>query len=238
MSVVVPSSTVRDLDRRRVRDLIRRVSDIDDPGARVAAAGGLFLGAPYQSNPLDGSPTGPEEITVALDGFDCVTYVEYALALGVSETPDDFVDHVRAIRYSGGIVEWNTRNHYMTAWIRSNVRAGYLRDRTQGRGLVERRRQLDVVPGLKAREVRVRSIQKRELMRRLPEVCSGDLAFFASTRRHIDVFHCGILVVDTSEGVVLRHATQSRGRVVDQSLSSFLTANRMSGVLLVRPIAK
>lgn len=235
MSVSAPPAVARDLDRRRVRALIRRISRIDDVGTRVAAAGGMFVDAPYRANPLGGGPEAPEELTLALDGFDCVTFVEYALALGVADTPDRFVDTVRAIRYREGVVGWTTRNHYMTGWIRNNARAGFVRDCTDGLGLVERRRRLDAVPGLRARDVRVRAVRKRDFVRRLPETASGDIVFFASTRPRLDVFHCGILVVDGDSGVVLRHASRGRGRVVDQSLTSFLAANRMSGVLRVRP---
>ncbi len=235
MSASAPPAAARDLDRRRVPALIRRISRIDDLGARVAAAGGLFLDAPYRPHPLGGGPDRPEAMNVDLDGFDCVTFVEYALALGIAATPDAFVDTVRAIRYRDGVVGWTTRNHYMTGWIRNNARAGFVRDCTGGSGLVERRRRLDAVPGLRARDVRVRAVRKRDFVRRLSETATGDIVFFASTRRRLDVFHCGILVVDGDGGVLLRHASRSRGRVVDQSVSSFLAANRMSGVLRVRP---
>lgn len=227
----------RHLDRRRVRELIQQVRPLDDIGDRVAAIGTLLVGAPYRFNPLDGAPSVPEELALALDGFDCVTYVEYALALAGSTTADEFVDNVRKIRYAGGVVDWKTRNHYMTDWIRNNVRSGFVQDRTGGPGLVERQRDLGGVPGLRSRRVRVRSIRKREFVRRLSGIATGDLAFFASTRPNLDVFHCGILVVDTGGKVGLLHAARSRGRVVTQSLCSFLAANRMSGVMPVRPMA-
>ena len=238
MSVVANDASVRDFDRRHVADLIRRVRPMDGVGNRVAEIGRLFMDAPYRSNPLGGSGSMPEEFTLALDGFDCVTYVEYALALARSETPGEFVDNVRGIRYADGAVGWNTRNHYMSQWIRRNVRAGFVRDRTRGLGLVERRRNLDTVTGVDPHQVTIRSIQKRAFLGRLSEAANGDLVFFASTRRHLDVFHCGILAVDANREVVLRHAARSRGRVVEQSLSSFLMANRMPGVIHVRPVPK
>lgn len=95
-----------------------------------------------------------------------------------------------------------------------------------------------MVPGLRPRQVTIRCIPKRAFLRRLPEVANGDLVFFASTRRHLDVFHCGILAVDANREVTLRHCARSRGRVVEQSLSSFLMANRMPGVIHVRPVSK
>ena len=224
-----------DLDRRLVRDLLRRVGTLDGVGTRMDAVSRFFLNAPYVREPLGGSQFEKEALTVSIEGFDCVTYIEYVLALARSETPAEFIDCVRRLRYSNGVVDWAKRNHYMTGWIRINVRAGFVRDLTNGRGLVERQRRLTVVAGLKTRVVRVRSIQKRVFLRRLSEVSSGDLLFFASTRPHLDAFHCGLLSVNPRRGVRLRHASKSRGRVVEQSLESFLAANRMPGVILVRP---
>jgi cell wall-associated NlpC family hydrolase len=62
---------------------------------------------------------------------------------------------------------------------------------------------------------------------------SGDLIFFASTRKHLDVFHAGIIVRD-GERLMMRHASRSRGEVVEQELAEFLGANRMTGVIVVR----
>jgi hypothetical protein len=81
----------------------------------------------------------------------------------------------------------------------------------------------------------VRALSKREFLRRSSIVASGDLVFFASTRASLDVFHCGIAVVAPGKPAGLRHAARSRGRVVEQTMESFLKSNRMSGVILVRP---
>ena len=63
---------------------------------------------------------------------------------------------------------------------------------------------------------------------------SGDLIFFASTRKNLDMFHAGIIVRD-GEKILMRHASRSQGGVVEQELSEFLKANRMAGVIVVRP---
>jgi hypothetical protein len=63
---------------------------------------------------------------------------------------------------------------------------------------------------------------------------SGDLMFFVSTRKNLDVFHAGIIVCD-GKSVLMRHASRSRGAVVEEELSEFLKANRMAGVIVVRP---
>jgi signal peptidase I len=67
-----------------------------------------------------------------------------------------------------------------------------------------------------------------------PHLQSGDLIFFVSTRKNLDVFHAGIIVRD-SKKVLMRHASRSQGLVVEQELSEFLKANRMAGVIVMRP---
>jgi cell wall-associated NlpC family hydrolase len=67
-----------------------------------------------------------------------------------------------------------------------------------------------------------------------PNLQSGDLIFFASTRKNLDMFHAGIIVRDGKK-VSMRHASRSQGGVVEQELSEFLKANRMAGVIVVRP---
>ena len=65
---------------------------------------------------------------------------------------------------------------------------------------------------------------------------TADLIFFVSTRKHLDVFHAGIIVRDGGK-VFMRHASRSQGLVVEQQLSGFLKTNRMAGVIVMRPQA-
>jgi hypothetical protein len=48
------------------------------------------------------------------------------------------------------------------------------------------------------------------------------------------VFHCAIIIRDRNR-VLVRHASRSRGGVVEQDLNEFLKANRMAGVIIARP---
>ncbi len=227
------SEIPKGLTRTIVRQTLDRVRSVSAMGARIAIFSEQFLNCPYYKNSLIGAVDEREVFTASFDGFDCVTYLETVVALARASTPDEFIDNLRNIRYSDGIVDWKKRNHYMTTWIRNNTRTGIVRDRTQGPGVVERRRCLRALTGMPARTVRVRSIPKKAFMRRQHDIQTGDLVFFASTRRDRDVFHCGLLIRD--ETVRIRHASLSQGQVVDQELTEFLRANRMSGVIAVRP---
>ena len=233
------SAQPRDLDRRKVARLLSSAKARG--GNPIETISGEFLGRPYKVNPLIGSADEPEVFTAALDGFDCVTYLETVIALARARSVNDFVDWLRKIRYERGTVRWDLRNHYMTEWIRNNCRRGLLRPiRSQDPSAATRTRVLDVVPGLPALRARMRFVPKPGVPRLARRLESGDLIFFVSTRRNLDVFHAGIIVRDaesreTKGKLLMRHASRSKGRVVEQELREFLKANRMAGVMVMRP---
>ncbi len=192
-----------------------------------------MLGRPYVAHPLIGSAERQEVLTVSLAGFDCVTYLETVLGLALAR-PAAFVETLRRIRYRDGRVAWRERHHYLTAWIRHNAHAGFLR-RVVLPASVSRRRVLRAVPGLPPRRATIRCSPKRVFWRARAAVETGDVLAFASTRPGLDVFHAGIAV--WSGGALrMRHASRSRGRVVEQDLAEFLDANTMAGVIVARPV--
>jgi hypothetical protein len=223
------------LSRRRVEQLLSKTKRESSVGGRIEVLSRQFLGRPYRPDPLIGSADTAEVFTASLNGFDCVTYIETVLALARAATVDDFIDWLRKIRYERGRIQWKRRNHYMTFWIRNNIREGIVRPvSTPTVPEISRERILSVVPRLAARRTRVKCVPKRALPRLKPHLESGDLIFFVSTRKNLDVFHAGIIARE-GRRILLRHASRSRGRVVEQELRDFLSANRMTGVIVVRP---
>src|SRR5262245_40920514 len=227
----------RDPGRRRIQRMLKESGTIKDAAGRLQWISGQFLGLPYVTDPLVGSADTPELFTDTLDGFDCVTYMETVLALAGARSVADFATRLKRIRYKDGEVHWRLRNHYMTSWIRNNTRGGFVRSLDFHAPYRSKRRVLNVVSGLSALNQRFTCIPKQSLSKISDQIQSGDLIFFASTRPHLDVFHCGV-VVRAGERLFLRHASRSQGKVVEQELSSFLAKNRMAGVILVRPAAR
>jgi Protein of unknown function (DUF1460) len=205
--------------------------------ARMESISGRFLGYPYITNPLIGSPDTPEVFSDSLQAFDCVTYIESVTALAYAGKAGNFSSILKKLRYEDGKVAWNRRNHYMTQWLRNNVKSGLINRVASHKQTNHKDRVLSVVPGLPPRRERFSCIPKRALNSVRREMQTGDLIFFASTRPQLDVFHCG-LVVRKGERVFLRHASRSQGGVVEQELDSFLKRNRMAGVLLARPVER
>jgi hypothetical protein len=173
--------------------------------------------------------------TASLVGFDCVTYIETVLALARASNVDDFIEWLRKIRYRQGRIQWECRNHYMTLWLRNNIREGLMRPISMPAvRTVSRERILNGITGLVAQRTRVKCVPKPAMPRLAPHLRSGDLIFFVSTRKNLDVFHAGIIVRD-GNSILMRHASRSQGAVVEQELSEFLKANRLAGVIVARP---
>jgi cell wall-associated NlpC family hydrolase len=202
--------------------------------ARVESISGRFLGFPYLAHSLAGSVDTPEVFIDSLKGFDCVTYIETVMALVYANETGNYQSILKKLRYSNGHVEWRRRNHYMTQWLRNNARQGMIRRVGLRWATTRKQRLLNVVPGLPASKESFSCIPKAKLPFVQSKIRSGDLIFFASTRAHLDVFHCGILIRQ-GEKWTLRHASRRRGSVVDQDLAHFLKQNRMAGVMLARP---
>ncbi len=235
MTTLMKHAQPLDLSRRRVQQLLAETKAIESAGARMEQISRTFLNCPYTADLLIGSAQTPEAFAVSLDGFDCVTYIETVLALSQAAKADEFVDLMRRIRYEGGRIQWNRRNHYMSVWIRNNLKAGLVRKISAPVPHISKNRLLDMVPGLPAFRTRFACIPKRNLPRLSNRLKTGDLVFFASTRPHLDIFHCGILVWNSGR-LLVRHASRSQGAVVEQELSEFLKKNRMAGVIVVRPV--
>jgi cell wall-associated NlpC family hydrolase len=222
------------LNRRRVEQLLSKTKGDRSAAGRIEFLSRQFLGQSYEPNPLIGSASTAEVFSASFEGFDCVTYIETVLALALASNVNDFTEWLRKIRYEGGRIEWERRNHYMTFWIRNNVREGIISPVSiSAVPTLTIERILNVVPGLAPLRTRVKCVPKRAASRLVRHLQTGDLIFFASTRKHLDVFHAGIIVC--GEKVSMRHASRSKGAVVEQELSDFLAANRTSGVIVMRP---
>jgi hypothetical protein len=222
------------MSRRRVEKLLSKGKSNRSAGSRIELISGQFLGHPYKTNLLIGSAESPEVFTASLDSFDCVTYIETVLALARASSAEEFTKWLRKIRYQEGRIDWKRRNHYMTGWIRNNTQIGTVRRVPAKVRSIVKVRTLDLVPGLPPERTRFECVPKPSVGRLALHLKTGDLIFFASTRKHLDVFHSGILVRD-GDRLRMRHASRSQGAVVEQDLDEFLKSNRIAGVIVVRP---
>lgn len=219
-----------------------------------------FVGTPYAAGTLDGDTT--ERLVARFDRFDCVTFVETALALWRSslENWPAFTRELQRIRYRDGAIDgYASRLHYTTDWIDDNVRKGTVADITRSLGgtALDKRidfmsRHADAYPALRNAEqlAAIRqtedSINGRthyfipkgrvaEIDAQIPE---GAVIAITSAIDGLDCAHIGI-AVKRDGATHLLHASSRQKQVCisRQTLADYLASvGKFSGIIVVQPI--
>ena len=92
-----------------------------------------LTGTPYVGQTLEVNKR--EKLVVNLRELDCTTFVETALALGMTQQQgsvrfEDYCRNLQTIRYRNGRLDgYASRNHYFTQWITSNEGLGIVSER-------------------------------------------------------------------------------------------------------------
>ncbi len=221
------------------------------PGAdRAVWASALLAGAPYRLSPL-GEGSGPDpDPRFRLDAFDCVTFVETALALSSAGSAAEAARLLDDVRYHGP-PDFTHRNHYVEAqWLPSLVEKGWLEPATRrvAPGLAVRaEKRLDAalwraaersghaLAGLPAgmRPSGTYALDMVPLARAreiVPRLEAGLLLLVVREDRPdrpYRVTHMGLVVSDARGRRYLRHASDVPGvlKVRDEPLDAFLARN-------------
>ncbi len=223
-------------------ELIRKAAAIGDTGARVEFLSRQFLGTDYQESTLIGGAQTEEVLVINLAGVDCFTFVDYIEAMRLSSSFDEFRENLKLIRYRGGVVEFEKRNHFFTDWIGFN---GNICDVTADVGLdkaITVLKELNIredgkyfVPGIESvhREIRYvpSALLDGNLLNRL---ATGDYVGIYSGLKGLDVSHVGILLREGG-GLILRHASSKKEyrQVIDQDFVEYV--NNRPGIVVLRP---
>jgi Protein of unknown function (DUF1460) len=221
-------------EEKQLPRLIKQAHAFETIGARIAFISHAFLGRPYVANSLIGSATQPERFVVREDAFDCVTYCETVLAAARSQSPKGFNFELRKIRYRGGQVDWYARNHYFIDWSIENIANGVCRAVVlPGAEKIAKNLTFMHQPG--ARPVSFVCNSRAGVFAHADRLATGDIAGFVSLRPGLDFYHTGFIVVDESGKLLLRHASQSQARVLEQPLAEFCDKNGVRLLTLLRP---
>ena len=217
----------------RVARLIAETQKLPAISQRIDAISAALRGTRYQGYTLIGGPRRPEQFVLRDDAFDCVTYVETVLAAARAHDSSSFEDALREIRYRKGYVNWFERNHYFFEWCQHNV------DNKTCRwidlvGAVDIAKTVDSQKGLSKRRFAMRVIPQAAMLTDADRLATGDIVGFISRRPDLDYFHCGFVVRD--KALLLRHASESHGRVLDERMDRFLARYRVRYVTLLRPL--
>ena len=232
--------------------LLHKLGDLPPGPVRTARASALLLGRPYALHPLGEGEGQDPKPRLWLDGFDCQTFVEPALALGQARTEAEVRAAMDDLRYAGA-PSFAERNHFMMSqWVPSNVAKGYLAAPESADGVAEK-----VITDA---SWRARSVKEIELPQaRIPlgrftlplttletllataaTLPSGTvmLVVRADRPRFPDrVTHLGF-VIQRGGHTYFRHASDVFKHVVDEALEHFVARNQryaytVSGVSLL-----
>jgi hypothetical protein len=213
--------------------LIAEAQPLPQVSRRIDFISRSLLGVRYQANTLIGGPRRTEVFVVRDDAFDCVTFCEVVLAAARARNLDEFEAALLRIRYEHGQVKWEERNHYFGEWSRRAVEnkicqpvameSSVAIDKTVNWGNLGKRR-----VSLAATPARVLLANKNRLV-------SGDVIGFVSRRSNMDFYHTGLIAFSHDGTLLLRHASRSRGRILDERMDTFVDVNRVRYVTLLRP---
>jgi hypothetical protein len=227
-------------------------------GPRAAAASAHLLGVRYLLSPLgEGEGLDPDP-RFRLDAFDCVTFVETALALGSASSLEEARRALDDIRYRSRIHVADRLHEVISQWIPANLAKGWIApasraaagaatrveavtyDAARWRRLAATGQRLTGVPLEQAPigrfEVEVVPVAALDAV--APHIPDGTIAFVVRTERDDQltrVSHAGLVVVRGGQRLV-RHASSSAGvmRVVEEPLARFVSGQqRIPGRKLV-----
>lgn len=216
-------------------------------GPRAAAATRPLRGARYRLSALgEGTGLDPDP-RFRLDAFDCLTFVETAIALGSSRTIEEAARALDDIRYDGSPA-FAARHHEVQAqWIPANLARGWIQEITRdlvgdravslardhtaaswaavhraGRGIAGLPRDREPVGHFETWAARPDDLVALE--RRIPEGAVIVVLRDDQPQRPTRVSHAGLVVLGMAGGRLVRHATSTAGveRVIEEPLARFV----------------
>jgi len=214
--------------------LIEEAKALPKVSQRIDFISGKLLGVRYLANTLVGGPKHPERFVIRDDAFDCVTFCEMVLAAARARGVEEFETQLRRIRYEHGNVQYDQRNHYFADWCQRNIANGICQPVAIEPSVV-----IDKIVTwhreFGKRRVSIVAISKETLLGNAKLLAPGDIIGFTSRRAGLDYYHTGLVAFGTTGELLLRNASQSRGRVVDDKMATFVSANSVKFVTLLRP---
>lgn len=212
--------------------LIRQARDRGDISERVDFISRALVGTRYQAHTLIGGPRRAEQFVLREDAFDCVTYCEAVLASALAKDFSEYPDILRRIRYAQGEVRWAERNHDFAQWNRSAVAKGICRPVTIAPAVTVEKNLSG--GGLGQRQYIFSAVATPTLLAQREVLQAGDVVGFVSRRSDLDFFHTGFIAFGGRGVLSLRHASQSYGRAVNESMAAFVARTGAKYVTLLR----
>jgi N-acetylmuramoyl-L-alanine amidase-like protein len=232
-----------------------RLPDADSLARKIATVSARYLGARYVRDPLgEGPGMAPDtDPLFCRDGVDCQTFVEQVLAEALARRPQDLVPLLTRIRYKGGQIGFATRNHYMVSdWLPRN--RWLIRDLTGTIGGSKSRVMTKVIDraaffrsrgapelgqGIAPEVSRTLYLPRASVSALEGRIPNGAVLIWLQDRPGIMAAHCGLAVRRADGALIFRHASELRGRVLDEPLRDYLqrASSHIVGVKVCQAVA-
>ena len=217
--------------RQEVESLLAKLK-FADTQVRIDSLWNHFAGRPYQGNTL--TPAGqPEEFIIKLDIFDCVTWIDHAVALLQAGDWNGFRKNLQLNRYVNSEISYSSRRHFFTDWLeRTDWHMPAVFQIEQTEKVLNRRKSNEVwVPGLPCKPRIVHWLPTDSLSSLSTELRSGDLVGFYTDIAGLDVTHVGLLQVKERR-IELIHASSAAGELVRVDFLNYVAGK--PGVIVLR----
>jgi hypothetical protein len=217
--------------------------------ARIEELSRAYLGAPYRLDCLgEGSGPDPDPLFTR-DCVDCQTLVEQVMAEAVAPWSGGLDAATRLIRYRGGEVSLENRHHYCVPdWLEHPWPVRDITASLHADGIESVTRRIDLPALLAARggdaalapafavDVTEQYVPRAQAAAVFPLIPDGSIVVFVHSRPDLVAGHLGF-AFGKGEEVVLRHASQTQKRVVDEALENYLARapRRFIGLKVLQP---
>jgi hypothetical protein len=224
-------------------NLLARASRISDTPSCIDFISSQFSGVPYKAATLIGDQHTQEALVINLAGVDCFTFIDYVEAMRRSGSFAAFKENLRKVRYQNGVVDYKSRNHFISDWTLFN--AGFIEDVTGQIGAGKAKKTVKtlnaaeggqtLLPGITVRRREITYIPSEfidDLI--LAQFKTGDYLGVYTTQANLDASHVGI-VIRKGARILFRHASSQKKyhTVVDEDLKIYLL--HKPGVMILRP---
>lgn len=206
---------------------------------RLADVVARSVGTPYANGPLGEGPGAKYDPDPLVDfsRVDCVTFVEQSVALAASKSRQEAVDRLQGIRYKGGTVDFEARNHFMeTDWFPNNA---FCRDVTRELGVptepvtrtisrrafFEKMKAPELGQDTPDRTLEVAYVPRSAAAAAEAQLPSPAIVGFVGKLDWLFVVHCGLYIRDASGQGKLYHASVPDKRVVAAGFADYLDRN-------------
>ena len=205
-------------------------------GLRMKSVTTPLLGLPYILDGIGELQAPDTDPFVRYDGFDCLTFVEEAIALALAYDQAQLADIRLHLRYHSDEYTYETRNHFMISqWIPNAIAKGYLRDITHTLGEThvvskeitrqnwERwrgRHGFEIDPSeFPVGKYRLGLLSLDAALQAIPNLPEGALILVVrqnNPHNPVWISHLGFVVRHSDTDIRIRHATKLAGGVVKE----------------------